>query len=408
MLKRGLVIMMLATLVACQSQSTDSDDPSQYWGGTDAATVDERLVTADNTFGLKLLRELADAAPGENLFISPTSVAMALTMTYNGASGETQAAMADALAINGLTLQEVNEASQALRLMLEDPEPDVRLDIANSLWARDGIPFEEDFLERNRQYFAAEVTTLDFASPDAAPTINGWVDDKTEGRITEIVDDPIDPDAILFLINAIYFKGTWTYKFDPEETSERPFGCADGSTAMVPMMEQADGFRYLEGDGFNAVRLPYGSERMGMYLFLPDEDVGLNEIIGVVDAATWDTWIGQFETQMCGVMLPRISLEYEQSLKNSLIALGMGLAFSDEAEFSQMTSLPVKISDVRHKTFLQIDEEGTEAAAVTSVESQLLSDPRYPVLRFNRPFLCAIVDDGTGAILFVGAVSDPS
>ncbi|HUU44911.1 MAG TPA: serpin family protein [Acidobacteriota bacterium] len=408
MLKRGLVFVVLAILVACQSQSTDSDDPSQYWGGPDAAAVDERLVTADNTFGLKLFRELAGAAPGENLFISPTSVAMALTMTYNGASGETQAAMARALAIEGLTLQEVNEASQALRLVLGDPEPEVRLNIANSLWARDGIPFEEDFLERNRQYFATEVTTLDFSAPDAAPTINGWVDDKTEGRITEIVDDPIDPDAILFLINAIYFKGTWTYEFDPEETDERPFQRADGSTVQIATMQQADDFRYLDGDGFSAVRLPYGSERLGMYLCLPDEDVDLSEILGAMDADMWDTWIGQFETQMCGVMLPRFRLEYEQSLKNSLIALGMGPAFSDMAEFSEMTSLPVMISDVKHKTFLQIDEQGTEAAAVTSVEIVFTSLPEYPVLEFNRPFLCVIVDDGTGAILFIGAVADPS
>lgn len=374
--------------------------------------VSERLVNGYTGFGLKLFRAVADDAGDENVFLSPSSVAFALGMTYNGADGATREAMARALGVQGMSLDEVNAASRDWRLALARPDTAVELTIANSLWGRQGTPFRDDFLQRTRTFFAAEVASLDFDDPSASRTINEWVSRSTGGRIRDIVPAQIDPQTILYLINAIHFKGLWSRPFDPRATRDGPWHLPDGSTVPHPMMHRDGAYRLFDGDGFTAVGLPYGSGRVAMYVFLPDEGSSLAELRGRLEAGEWEQWMDGFREGRVMLTLPRFRMEYEVQLVQALRALGMGIAFDPErADFGGM--LPrdylarnnAYISDVKHKTFLEVAEWGTEAAGATSVEVGVTSMP--PSVVVDRPFLLAIRDDKTGTVLFLGQIVDP-
>jgi len=370
------------------------------------------LVSAQSRFGLSLLARLTDADHGRNVFISPMSVAMCLAMVYNGASGKTQAGMAKALELSGMSPDVLSRTSAALMQELLAADPRVKLQIANSLWAKRGIAFEKPFLSANQQYFKAGVTNLDFASPDAAGTINAWVSENTNGLIRSIVDR-IDPLDILFLINAIYFKGTWTEQFDKAASYQRDFHLLGGATVKRWMMQQDGKYQYFATENFQAVSLPYGSGRLSMYLFVPEEKDGLPDLLEQLSAANWEKWLSGFYRMSGDVVLPRFKLEYETPLNDALVALGMADAFNpNAADFSKMVKPPVQayISEVKHKTFVEVNEEGTEAAAVTSTRVAMTAMPS-PHEKFSivadRPFLCCIRDNTTGAVLFMGAIYDP-
>ncbi|MBS3942620.1 MAG: serpin family protein [Dethiobacter sp.] len=374
--------------------------------------LDGRLVEANNGFGFDLLHELRKKDPKENIFISPASVIAALAMTYNGAAGETSRAMAEVTRLEGMTLPEINRAFSDLKTILHNPDPKVELTVANSLWARKGIVFNEDFLQRNRDYFDAEVTETDFALNGAADIINRWVNEQTRGKIEKIVQPPIDPMTVLFLINAIYFKGEWSEPFDPEKTRNIPFTLADGTVKQHPLMFREDDLFTLQTEQFQAVSLPYGkNERVSMYLFLPHPDSSLSEFYGELNLENWNSWIDAFTERKTEIGLPRFKFAYETSLKQTLKALGMEVAFDETAaDFSGMLPIPptLYISDVQHKTFVEVNEKGTEAAAVTSVEMRVTSMPELFTMIIDRPFFFAIADNQTGTILFMGSVSDPS
>ncbi len=372
------------------------------------------LVAATNRFGFDLLQKLIGGAPTENLLISPASIATALAMTYNGAGDDTARAMAGTLGVQGLTLAEVNQAHAALWADLAQADPLVTFAAANSLWARLGIPFLPDFMQRNREFYQAEVANLNFSDPQAAPTINTWVSEQTHGKITEIVSPPINPLAILFLINALYFKGQWQQQFDRAATQPGVFhGLAD---QPCDLMRQSGKFRYLAGPDFQAISLPYGAGRFSLYVFLPAVKVGLAGFLArwLPQAADrWNEWMREFREQDGVIALPRLKIAYSKSLNAALKALGMAVAFDNTAaDFSAMcpdaTGGLVFIADVRHKTFMEVNEEGTVAAAVTKVEMWLRSLPPPPFeMVVDRPFFCAIRDDVTGAILFAGVVVSP-
>ncbi len=370
--------------------------------------LDQRLVDANNGFGFNLYRELASAAADSNLFISPSSIITALAMTYNGAESETREAMQKTLQLEGMNLDEINEAFADLLTILQNPDPEVELAVANSLWARKGVAFHEEFMNRNSEYFDAEVAELDFDDAAAADVINGWVKEKTRDKIDGIVDPPINPETILFLINAIYFNGEWSIPFDPENTRDVLFSAVDGSTNDQPLMFRNDDFRYFENELFQAVNLPYGkNERVSMYVMLPAEEVGLKQLHSALNNTNWNSWVNSFRTMDGELGLPRFSFEYETSLNDALNALGMGIAFDENAaDFSGMRPTPPSlfISEVKHKTFIDVNEEGTEAAAVTSVEVGTTAMPETFSMIVDRPFFFAIADDMTGTILFMGSI----
>lgn len=375
------------------------------------APADSKLIAANTQFGFKLFDQLAKQDAGKNVFVSPSSVALALTMIYNGASGETQQAMAKALAVNGMSLQELNRANVALWATLAGSDPKVQLNIANSLWVRKGITFKPEFIKRNQDFYAAEISDLDFTLPSAPATINNWVNQKTNGKIDKIVET-IPSDAILYLINAIYFKGAWAQQFDKSKTKTGRFTLLNGAKKQHPMMSQTGRYRYLENDEFQAIGLPYGAGSMSMYVFLPGKNSNLNAFLANLNAAKWESWMSQFGSKEGNITLPRFKLEYEVVLNNALKALGMESAFDPQrANFKEMCaaspSANVFIGEVKHKTFVEVNEEGTEAAAVTSggMRATAYIPPFNMVV--DRPFFCVIRDNQTGTVLFMGSIVEP-
>jgi serpin B len=374
--------------------------------------VRNQLAAANTRFGIKLFNQIVQQDQSKNVFISPSSIAIALAMTYNGASGDTQKAMAQTLELNGLSLDDTNNAYAALRNALTNADPKVQLSIANSLWLRQGATLNDAFLQRNQLYYRAQVQELNFSDPNAAATINQWVSQNTNGKIPKIVDQ-IPSEMMLYLINAIYFKGTWTREFDKSKTSDQPFHLTDGSTIPVPLMAQSGSFSYQHNDNFQAVSLPYGDGRLNMLVFLPAAGSSLQSFEQSLTEDQWATWMSRFHKAEGTLKLPRFKMDYELSLNAPLRALGMNAAFDPQtADFSAMHSGGERfyISEVKHKTFLEVNEEGTEAAAATSVgmgtTSIQPSETKFNMV-VDRPFFIAIRDNTTGSILFMGAIVQP-
>jgi serine protease inhibitor len=374
-----------------------------------SVTPDTKLVNANTKFGFKLFSEvLKTDSEKKNIFVSPSSVAIALAMTYNGASGSTQQAMAKALELQGMSLSEINSSNAALKELLENPDPKVKLTIANSLWANKNVTFQSEFLQKNRDYYKAKVTNLDFSDTKTLGKINNWVNENTRGKINKIVEK-IDPDQMLFLINAIYFKGNWTNQFEQSQTAQYPFYLTSGTQKKHPMMSQKGDYKYYENEQFQAASLPYGKDgKISFYVFLPKQNSSLQAIYQNLNAENWDKWMAQFNKREGFVRLPRFKMDYDITLNNALTALGMGEAFSDKANFSAMGK-NFKISEVKHKTFVEVNEEGTEAAAATSVGIVTLSAPVNEPFQMivDRPFFCAIRDNRTGSLLFMGSIVEP-
>jgi serine protease inhibitor len=372
--------------------------------------AEKGLVESDNQFGFTLFQNIAgsESEKDKNIFISPLSVAMALGMTYNGAAGTTRQAMQEVLGLSGLTIQEVNESYQSLIELLAGLDPKVRFQLANSIWYRQEWLFEQEFIDLNKTYFDAEVSGLDFNDPGAKDVINAWVYDNTNGKIEDIVDQ-IDIDTVMFLINAIYFKGTWTYEFDEELTKDDLFNLPDGSQKSCRMMTQEGDFQYFENSDFQAIDLPYGDGDYSMTILLPKAQNDVDALIEEMTEANWSQWTGSLSEEAVRLELPKFRLEYEIKLKETLKALGMGIAFGDGADFSNMhKSVPLFIHEVKHKTFVEVNEEGTEAAAATSVEMKFESMPDAPIsMRVDRPFVFAIQEHHSGTMLFMGKIVDP-
>ncbi|MEA3432829.1 MAG: serpin family protein [candidate division WOR-3 bacterium] len=371
--------------------------------------AEKQLVKSDNKFGFKLFKEIIKEEKDKNVFISPLSVSMALGMTYNGANGSTQEAMQKTLELSGLTIQEVNESYKSLIELLTGLDPKVQFQIANSIWYRQEYSFEEEFINLCKTYFNALVRGLDFNDPNAADTINGWVEENTNGRIKEIVDKPINPLTVMFLINAIYFKGTWTYEFDEELTKDDWFYLPDGSRKPCKMMEQRSEYNYFSNPDFQAIDLPYGDGDFSMTIFLPRPQKNVDSLIAEFNEENWDNWINSFSKDSGDIYIPKFTLEYGIKLNDVLKALGMGIAFDPYwADFTRMYKPGgIWIDKVKHKTFVKVNEEGTEAAAVTSVEMILGAGFGF-YMRVDRPFVFVIRENKSQTILFMGKIVEPT
>ncbi|WP_421658749.1 serpin family protein [Leptothermofonsia sp. ETS-13] len=414
----GITGLVLLGLMGCiqavsQEQTTPFSQPTpqtEHLAMQKSPEIDPQLVAANTQFGFKLFSEILKQDRNKNIFVSPSSVAIALAMTYNGASGETQKAMAKALELNGMSLQALNQANANLKELLQNPDPKVQLAIANSIWARQDVSFKPDFMQRNQTFYGAEIANLNFNDPKSKSIINGWVKDNTRGKIEEIIDS-INPRDVLFLINAIYFKGDWTKPFDKKLTAEKPFYRPDGSSKQHPLMSQRGEFRYFETDRFQAVSLPYGEgQRMSMDILLPKKPYSASDFYQDLTAENWQQWVTRFRSRPGTVQIPRFKLEYDIELKRTLSALGMAVAFDgSRSDFSGISSTPTRINQVKHKTFVEVNEEGTEAAAVTSIgiraTSAIVDEPFSMVV--DRPFFCTIRDNRSGTVVFMGAIVDP-
>lgn len=385
--------------------------PTETSSPTMSSTMNSQLTTANQQFGFKLFSQLLQQDSEQNLMMSPTSVAIALSMLYNGASGETQQEIARTLGVQELSVETLNQANAELKAVLEAADPQVTLAIANSLWGNQNVVFQPSFLQRMQTFYHAEVETLDFNHPSAVNLINAWVNRSTEGKISAILDE-VRPEDLLFLINAVYFKGEWQQAFDAANTRDRSFTLLDGRTKQHPLMSQTGNFYYQENEHFQAVSLPYGNGRLRMDIFLPQADGSLLQFYQeFIAEQNWNAIMTRFIRRDGTVELPRFRYEYETRLNDALQALGMLTAFDPNmADLSGLSEQDSFVNEVRHKTFIEVNEEGTEAAAVTSIGIQVTS-AQIPIEPFtmtvDRPFFYVIRDTQSGAILFMGTVVDP-
>jgi len=398
----SLIFMLAAGIYAQPVESNNNRKPKPV------PTMKPSILK--NSFNYNLFRQIVADSPEKNIFISPFSVSQALAMTWNGSSGATREEMRRVLGFDNLPDSTVNEAFAELSRKLPDLDPDLNFQIANSVWYRQGLSFEENFLNINREYFNAEITGLDFSRPDAADFINDWVSDQTNGKITNMIAPPINPMTVMYLVNAVYFKGTWTHPFD-KISREAPFFISDGNETTCLMMHRKDKFNYYENDRLQMADLPYGRGAFVMTVILPREDTDINRLIDKLNDDTATGWFNSMSKTEGHIYLPRFKMEFETSLIETLQKLGITTAFdAARADFSKIRpQKDLVISEVKHKTFIEVNEEGTEAAAATSVGIRLTAvmEPRIFTMRCDRPFIYLIRERSSGTVLFMGKLYQP-
>ncbi len=395
---------------ACQ-QEKENGPGDHRLNSIELTKSGEKLVEADNNFAFSIFNAVNQLEEEDrNMCISPLSISLALTMTYNGAEGETKTAMENTLKLAGLTTEEINGSSKSLVDALLTLDSKIVLQIANSIWYREDLTFNQDFLNVNQNYFNAVVHPLDFADPGASDEINQWVNDNTKGKIPEIIDG-IPGDAIMYLINAIYFKGQWKYQFEEESTHNKSFWLSDGSQVQVPMMVQEAALNYYIDNQLQAIELPYGDGEFSMMVLLPAQSVELDDWIENLTIDEWNRIVSNMSSQRnVKLYLPKFKFTYENILNDALKSEGMGIAFMPGADFTGIYPDPrIVITRVIHKTFIEVNEEGTEAAAATAVEVGYTSvDPDQPItFVIDRPFVTVIRENSTGAVLFMGKIVNP-
>lgn len=370
----------------------------------------KNIILFNNKLGMDLLSEV-EADGNGNTFISPMSLFMALSMIYNGADGGTKTEIAKVLQNEGMNVTELNKANASTLSKLHSNAKKVQLNVANSIWLNEKYHFQTDFSQNNKDYFNANLQEIDIADSQSSKMINDWVKKSTNDKIEKIVDAPLDSDLVAILINAIYFKGNWKYEFDKKHTEKRTFYLDDGTTKDVPFMFLNEKLAYMGNEDFQAVSLPYGDGEMSMKVFLPRENSSLGKFRKMLTNDNWEKWNSEFYETKGTVRLPKFQLDYEVLLNEPLKRLGMTTAFSESANFTKMIkeSDPLMISKVKQKTYIDVFEEGTEAAGATSVEMTKSSAPvDGPFeMEVNRPFFFAITDDETGLVLFMGSISNP-
>lgn len=368
------------------------------------------LVDASLGFTLDLFRLAAEREPETNIVLSPLSVYVATGMTANGADGDTLAAMRKTLGQSALAEDQINDAYEWLVDEASAGGEGVEISMANSLWYRndDGFEAHPSFLELNRKVFGAEIEPLDFDDPVAPSVVNAWVAEATHDKIPGILGE-IRPDDVMFIINAVYFKGIWSEPFPAANTEPVAFHRADGATVSVPTMRNDLETPWAQfADGLQVVELPYGTGSYSMVLVLPPPGASPVEVLAGATASDWHRWVDALQVGRLAIDLPRFKIEYETLLNDSLTVLGMGIVFSDGADFTRLgrSVLPIAVSEVRQKAMIEVDEEGSVATAATVERVIVTSAP--PRVQFNRPFLFAIREASAGAVLFIGQVQDPS
>lgn len=405
---RGLVPALLVAGCGPGAAGPDGDPVPLLNGLPRALTPAEvRVVDAANGFTFALAREATRGLPPDSsVFLSPLSASFALGMTLNGARGQTLDAMRGALGFGAAPVAEINQGYRDLMALLLglDPTGDVR--VANGLWARQGLALLPPFLDAARTFFDAEVSSLDFGDPGAPGVINQWVRDQTAGRIPRLLET-IAREEVLLLVNAIYFKGRWRIPFDRARTRDAPFTGADGRARPVPMMHRDPGpVRYAATSTFEAAELLYGNGAFAMTVVLPVPGQTPAAVLAGLDPAAWRSLTDRFQETTLALGLPRFRLEHSQRLNDALAALGMGVAFdaarADLGGIADVAPERLYLTRVEQKALVEVNEEGTEAAAATAVGVGVTSLP--PSLIVDRPFLFAIRERFSGTILFLGVV----
>lgn len=411
------IFLMLGFAILVLSACNKVENPELNWSDKtvdpDLISPPEPVIGSINQFGCDIFRILnAEENEEKNLFISPTSISLALAMTLNGANEATEDSMEYALRVDHLTSEEINETNHELIEQLTTCDTGVLLSIANSIWYRLGFPTEQDFLDMNTEYYDAQIEEVDFSDPGTVDIINGWVAEETHDRIARVIYQ-IPGDAIMFLINAIYFKAAWSVSFDEELTHEDDFYRNDGNKKKVDLMSSQRIAGYFENELLQICELDYGDGKFSMIILLPAENVELNLLIGALDPENWNGWISSLSSEIVNLELPKFTFKYEKRLNSALSDMGMDIVFTPMADFTGINpGGGLMIDYVDHFTFVEVKESGTEAAAVTVVGMVTSvnipqEEPEIKEMKVNRPFVFVIREKTTNAIVFLGKVADP-
>lgn len=395
-MKKLFALLFILIVAACQDSAVEPDNSPNL---RVLSQAEVQLSSGVNDFAFRLFDNLQKTTP-ENTFVSPLSVSIAFGMLMNGAEGETRQAILNTIDFGDFTAEEVNQGYRDLTELLTSMDRTVALGIANSIWNDDSRPVHPDFASIIQSYYDGEARSLDFEDPSTKDIINGWVEDKTQGKIEDLLE-VIDPGEIMFLINAIYFKGEWTYQFDPSRTHSAPFKNLDGTTTSVDMMfSEGATVNYLNQDGVQLLDIPYGNEQFNFTVIMPNASSDLISIAGNLTSATLSDWIGAADSVSIEVELPKFKLKWKQDIKDQLAAMGMPLS-----GFPGLFQDPVDaaISRVVHQSFLEVNEVGSEAAAATAIGIFETSAPPIPTrVTIDKPFLFLIREKHSGVILFMG------
>jgi len=366
------------------------------------------LINSENSFAFDIFKSVLHNTDGsDNIIISPLSISSALSMTVNGANGATRDSMLATLRMNGLTPEIINNSYKDLTAALLVVDQRVLITVANSVWIENNFVAKKTFTDILARYYNAESKSFDISDPMVPKQVNGWIENKTNGLIKNMVDQ-LDPKTVMLLINAIYFKGKWNSQFDKVNTVPGSFYKSDGTTAQAQMMKQTSEYNIFNGDGFTLAELPYGQGNFVMDVILPTEKDGLKNITPLITDNNLNAWLHQLGKRNTELTFPKFKYGFKIELKDILEAMGMGIAFGDKADFSNISDFATQLSFVLHQAFIETNEEGTEAAAATVVGIIATSAPASPlVLNIDHPFLYIIRETTTNTILFIGQVADP-
>lgn len=414
-MKRIILLSVFIGLFACQSDDgskieipQEPDKPIVVERKDIELTEAERIIVQrNNLFAFDLLKTVSKNEKEENnILISPLSASLALAMLNNGAGGTTHEEIQRVLGYGDISREEMNGYFQKMLKAMQEIDPLTTFKSANSIWIKEQFQVLTPFIEINKTYYDAEVRNEDFCNPATLGMINNWCSEKTEGKIPEILDE-IPSDAIMYLINALYFKGIWTVQFDKSKTINETFYNQDGKTPSISMMNNQFKIYCYKGTNFTIAELPYGNEAFSMVFLLPDNGISLASVIENMNAETWQQSVMGMCPLEIPIKIPRFKIEYERELSPDLKEMGMNSMFSNANLTLINPTAELVVSKVKQKTFAEINEEGTEAAAVTVVEIMeiALPDPVEPLIKnfyVDRPFLYFIKEKSTGTIFFIG------
>lgn len=394
------ILLIFGICISCTN-----DEPTNVTLSLKSAEI----IESNNEFGYGIFNQiLSEEADDLNILVSPLSISQALSMALNGAKDQTFAEMQSVLGFEGFSLDETNKSNQEIVSSLLNHDPLVELNIANSIWYRNDFNAKQAFIENNSRYYLAETSKFDPANPvDAKNAMNKWVDKNTKGKIEKIIDN-VNPDDVMFLINAVYFKADWKTQFKKSNTTTKSFTLDNGTSKEVETMIGEVQLSYYNDEKFSVIKLPYGSGKFNLLIYLPEEGYTTNDIAPLLESTNFKL-LRENPLSKRDIWLPKFEFRYEKPLNNALMQMGMKEAFDKyNANFSNISDLEIYISKVMHKAYIKTDEEGSEAAAVTSVTFEVTSVGPSEVIKINRSFLFAIVEEDTESILFMGKVFDPS
>ncbi len=407
-LKTGLVASLAISMIFLSCEKNPDNKLPDQPVPIDLTLKQVSLIESANSFAFDIFREVLKSAPdSKNIIISPLSISCALSMTLNGANSATRDSMDKALRLKNITIDELNQSYKDLTAALLSVDKRVLISIANSVWIKNDFAVKKPFTDILAGFYNAESKSFNINDATVPAQINTWIESKTNGLIKDMIDK-LNDNTVMLLINAIYFKGKWTVQFDKNATSTRPFSRPDGSNVSVPSMHQSEIHKVYQGNGFVLAEIPYGQGNFVIDILLPDN----NNLASVTSLLT-DTGFKNMENNLSNrkvnLYLPRFKYGYKKTLKEVLSLMGMGIAFTDAADFSNISDIGLLINEVTHQAFIETNEEGTEAAAATVVDIGLTSlGPDTPILiDINRPFIYFIRETTTNSILFMGKVADP-